>query len=106
MLTIPPIAPAIMVRKRRLEAFKRHICAAQNRLAHVIEAMDHVPVVVVFKRVVGREAGVDGDDGVQAVQLVRHGGCEDGGVGPDYGGGQVVVILRVGDGLEAHALWE
>lgn len=106
MLTIPAIAAAIMIGERRLQSLEGHIRAAQDSLAHVIEAVDHVPVVVVFEGVVGREARVDGDNGVQAVQLVCHGGCKDGGVGPDDGRGQVVVGLRVWDGLEAHALWE
>ena len=37
--------------------------------------------------------------------MVSQGGGEDGLVGPDYGGGEVVVGLGVGDGLEAHADW-
>lgn len=105
MLTIPPIAPPIMIRKRRFQPLKRHVSTAHDGLAHVIEAMDHVPVMIFFERVVGRDAAVDGDDGVEAVQLVGHGGCVDGGVGPDDWGGEIIIILRVGDGLEAHSDW-
>lgn len=60
-------------------------------------------MVVFFKRVVRRQARVHGDDGVQAVQLMRHGGGEDGLVGPDDGGGKIGVGFGVRDGLEAHA---
>jgi hypothetical protein len=103
MLTIPPITAAIVIRKRRLKALKRHIGTTHNCLPHIIEAMNHVPMVVFFELVARGEARVDGGDGVEAVQLVRHGGCEDGGVGPDYGSWEVVVVFGVGDGLEAHA---
>jgi hypothetical protein len=103
MLTIPPITAAIVIRKRRLKALKRHIGTTHNCLPHIIKAMNHVPVVVFFELVARGEARVDGGDGVEAVQLVRHGGCEDGGVGPDYGSWEVVVVFGVGDGLEAHA---
>lgn len=51
---------------------------------------------------VGSHAAVDGDDGVQAVELVGHGGGVDGCVGPDYWGGEVRVGGGVRDGLEAH----
>ena len=60
-------------------------------------------MVVFFELVARFHAAVDGDYGVQAVQLVRHGCGVDGGVGPDDGGGEVVVERGVGDGLEAHA---
>lgn len=103
MLTIPSITTAIMIRKCRLEAFQRHVRAAHNCLTHVIKAVDHVPVVVLFELVAGCHAAVDGNDGVQAVKLVRHGGSEDGIVGPDDGGGEIVVVLGVRDGLETHA---
>lgn len=39
------------------------------------------------------------------MQLVRHGGCVDGGVGPDDGDREVVVETWIGDLLEAHADW-
>lgn len=106
MLTIPPIAPAIMIWKRRLQALETHICRAHNRLAQIVKAVDHVPVVVFFELVAGCEARVYGGYGVQAVQLMCHAGGEDGGVGPDDGGGEVVVVLGVRDGLETHADWE
>jgi hypothetical protein len=103
MLTIPAITATIVIGKRRLQALEGHIGTAHDGLAHVIEAMDHVPVVVFFEGVARCEARVDGGDGVETVQLVGHGGGEDGGVRPDDGGGQVVVVFGVGDGLEAHA---
>lgn len=103
MLTIPPITPSIMIRERSLEPLERHIGAAQDGLAHVVEAVDHVPVVVLGQGRVGGEARVDLDDGEEAVQLVCHAGCEDGLVGPDDGGGEVVVEFWVLDVLEAHS---
>jgi hypothetical protein len=64
-------------------------------------------VVVLGQRCVGGEAAVDFDDGVEAVQLVRHGGCKDGLVGaPDDGCREVMVVFWVRDALEAHADWE
>jgi hypothetical protein len=106
MLTIPPITTSIVIRERRFQAFKRHICAAHDRLAHIVKAVNHMPVVIFFELVAGRQAAVNGGDGVEAVQLVRHGCGEDGGVGPDDGGGEVVVVFGIRDGLEAHADWE
>ena len=103
MLTIPAITAAIMIRKRRFQPFQTHIRAAHDGLAHVVEAVNHVPVVVFFELVARCHAGVYGDDGVETVQLVRHGCCEDGGVGPDDGRGEVVVVFGIGDLLEAHA---
>jgi hypothetical protein len=64
MLTIPPITPTIVIRKRRFQTFKRHICTTHNGLPHVIEAVDHVPVIIFFEFVARGEAGVDGGDGV------------------------------------------
>lgn len=65
--------------------------------------MNHMPVVVFFELVAGCHAAVDCDDSVKAVELVSHGCREDGGVRPDDGGGEVMVILGVGDLLETHA---
>ncbi len=58
MLRIPAIAPAIIIRKRRLVPFQRDIRAAHDGLPHVVEAVDHVPVVVVRDGVVGFQTGV------------------------------------------------
>lgn len=60
-------------------------------------------MVVVFEYVARCETGVDGDDGVETVELVRHGCGVDGGVGPDDGGGEVGVGARGGEELETHA---
>lgn len=61
--------------------------------------------MVVFWQIdVGFQAGVDFDNSVQAVQLVRHAGGEDGFVLiPDDGGRQIVIELGALDVLEAHA---
>lgn len=67
MLTIPPIAPPIVIRKRGLQALETHIRAAHDSLPHVIEAVNHVPMVVFLQLVTGRHATVDCDDGVEAV---------------------------------------
>lgn len=67
-----------MVRECRLEPFERQIRRAHDRLAHVVKAMDHMPVVVFGQLDAALQPGVDFDNGVQTVQLVRHRGCEDG----------------------------
>lgn len=103
MPTIPAITPTIVVRKRRLQALEAHIRRTHDGLPEIVKAVDHVPVVVVLEHVARRHAAVDGDNGVQAVQLVRHAGGEDGGVGPDDWGREVGVEGGVGDGLETHA---
>ncbi len=58
MLGIPTIGPAIVVRERRLQALEGHVGAAHDGLPHVVEAVDHVPVVVVWDLVAGRQARV------------------------------------------------
>lgn len=72
MLAIPAITAAVVIRERRLQSLESHVCATHDSLAHVVEAMDHVPVVVFLKLVTGCHAGVDGNDGVEAVKLVGH----------------------------------
>ena len=73
MLRIPPVAPAVVIRERGLQALEAHVGAAHDGLAHVVEAVDHVPVVVLghggdgLGRVVRSEHAVDLDDGEQAV---------------------------------------
>lgn len=105
MQAVPAIAPTIMVWERRFQAFQRNVSTTHDGLTHVIEAMDHMPVVIFRERSVARESGVDLHDRVEAVKLVRHRGREDGtcGVGPDYGCREGVVGCGVGDVLEAHA---
>jgi len=83
--------------------FERNVCAAHDGLPHVVEAVDHVPVVVVRDGVVGFEARVGLHDGEEAVELVGHGGGEDGLVGPVDGPGEVVVFVGFIDPDEAHA---
>lgn len=63
MLGIPPVGPAVVVGKGRLVALERNVGAAHDGLAHVVEAVDHVPVVVVRDRVVRLETRVGLDDG-------------------------------------------
>lgn len=65
--------------------------------------MNHVPVMILLELVTGRHAAVDSNDSIQTVQLVRHAGGEDGGIGPDDGSWEVVVFLGIRDLLEAHA---
>jgi hypothetical protein len=104
MLAIPAITPAIVIGEGRLQPFERDISTAHDSLTHVVEAVDHVPVVVLRQGNVALQPRVDLDDGVQAVQLVRHAGGEDGLVlVPHNGRRQVVVLLRSLDVLEAHA---
>jgi hypothetical protein len=110
VLAIPTVAAAIVVGERSLQTFQAHVRAAQNGLAHVVEAVDHVPVVIfrhgcdVPEGVVGGHGGVNFHDSEQAVQLVGHGCREHSLVGPNNGRRQVVVILWIGNGLKSHAL--
>ena len=104
MLTIPAITPTVVIGEGRLQALERYISTAHDSLTHVVEAVDHVPVVVLGQTDVALQPGVDLDDGVQAVQLVRHASGEDCLVLVPYDGcWQVVVQLRPLDVLEAHA---
>jgi hypothetical protein len=103
MLAVPSIAAAVVVGECCLQTLQRHIRTAHDGLSHVIEAVDHVPVMVFFELVAGRHAAVDCGDGVQAVQLVRHAGSEDSRIGPDDRCREVVVVLGIRDALEAHA---
>lgn len=104
MLTVPPITPAIMIRKRRLQPLERQIRTTHNRLAHIIKAMNHMPVMILRQLNRTLQAAVHFDHRVQTVQLVRHGCREDSFVlVPDDGRRQVVVVLRALDVLEAHA---
>ena len=53
MLRIPAIRSAIVVWERRLQALERHIGTAHQSLAQVVEAVNHVPVMVVRHLVAG-----------------------------------------------------
>lgn len=77
MLRVPSITPAIMIRERCLEPFKRHICTAHDRLTHVVKAVYHMPMMVLRQLGVARQPGVDLNYSIQAVQLVGHAGSED-----------------------------
>jgi hypothetical protein len=92
-----------MIRKRSLQPLQAHIRTAQNGLPHIIKAMNHMPVMVLFQLVIGLECRVGLHDGKETVQLVRHGCRKDCGVGPDDGRGEVVVGGWIGNGLETHA---
>ena len=104
MLRVPSVRPSVVVRERRLEPLEGRVGRAHDGLPQVGEAVDHVPVVILRQGNVALQPGVDLDDGVQAVQLVRHAGGEDGLVlVPHDGRRQVVILLRSLDVLEAHA---
>ena len=47
MLRIPPVRAAIVVGKRRLVALERHVGTAQDGLPHIINTVDHMPMVVI-----------------------------------------------------------
>lgn len=64
MLSIPAVGAAIVIRERRLMALEGRVAAAHDSLPQVVEAVDHVPVVVGRQRDVGLEAGVRLHDGV------------------------------------------
>lgn len=107
MLRIPPIAPLKLGRKRRLLPLQRCVGRAHYRLPQVVKAVRQVPRALHGQLVelVRLVRGDDADDGVQAVQLVRDGGCE-GAVGVLLErGGEVVVGLGVVDLDVAEAAW-
>jgi hypothetical protein len=103
VLAVPSITAAVVIGKCCLQTLQRHIRTAHNGLSHIIEAVDHVPVVVLLELVTRCHAAVDRSDGIQAVQLVRHAGGENSSVGPDDRSGEVVVVFGVRNALEAHA---
>lgn len=47
MLAVPSIRTPIVIGESGLETFKRHVCRTHYGLPHVVEAVDHVPVVIV-----------------------------------------------------------
>lgn len=86
-------------------ALEGGVGGAGDCLAHVGDAVDHVPVVVVRDGVARRQARVGLGHGEQAVDLVRDRGGEDGhALVPVDGLGEIVVLVGVVDPLEAHAL--
>jgi hypothetical protein len=72
MLGIPAIGASVVIWKCRLQTFERHVCRAHDGLAHVVKAVDHVPVVVVWNSDVRLQTRVGLDDSVEAMQLVGH----------------------------------
>lgn len=126
MLRVPSVRATVVIREGRLQTLESHIGAAHDGLSEVGEAVNHVPVMVVGDLVAGLDTGVGLNDGeldemlvtiynkraslneraYQAVQLVGDGGGEDGLLGPDDGGRQVVVLVRVIHPLEAHAIYD
>lgn len=55
MCGIPPVTARVVVGERGGLSLERGVGRAQNRLAHVRDAMDHVPVVVFGDFVARRE---------------------------------------------------
>ena len=76
---IPAVAPRHPGGERRRLPLERRVAAAHDTLAEVLEAVGQVPGRLLRDpvRVVGRHAGIRLYDGVEAVELVRHGRGED-----------------------------
>jgi hypothetical protein len=86
-------------------ALEGRVGGAGDGLSHVGDAVDHVPMVVVWDGVTRRQARVRLGDGEEAVDLVGDRGGEDGhALVPVDGLGEVVVPVRVVYPLEAHSL--
>ncbi len=60
---VPAIGAAVVVREGRLMALEGYVGRAHDGLAPVVEAVDHVPVVVAGNTVVGLEAAICLRDG-------------------------------------------
>lgn len=102
---VPAVAARVVVGEGGGVALECGVGGAGDGLAHVGDAVDHVPVVVVRDGVARRQARVGLGHGEQAVDLVGDRGGEDGhALVPVDGLGEVVVLVRVVDPLEAHAL--
>lgn len=122
MFGVPAVGTAVVVGEGGLVALEGHVGTAQDGLAHVVQAVDHVPVVVVGNGVARLDARVGLGDGelggvsicgqtgmvggrlaYHAMKLVRDRRGEDSLLGPVDGGRQVVVAMGVVDPDEAHA---
>lgn len=102
---VPAVAARVIVGEGGGVALESSVGGAGDCLAHVGDAVDHVPVVVVWDGVARRQARVGLGHGEQAVDLVGDRGGEDGhALVPVDGLGEVVVLVRVVDPLEAHTL--
>lgn len=111
VLRVPAVAAREPGGEGRLGALERDVARTQDGLAQVLEAVLEVPgpvgalgalwdvgVHVDGGGPVDGEAGVALEDGVEAVQLVRHGGGEDGARGElGQRHGEVAVGARVLD---------
>ena len=62
MLRVPTVGATIVVGEGRLQTFQSHVGAAHDSLPHVVEAVDHVPVVVIGYLVAGGQAWVSLND--------------------------------------------
>lgn len=123
VLRVPPVAPALAVGERRLGALERHVAAAHDGLAEVVEAVLDVPGVVggwaaegeasvgvyycvlggvsVYLRGLGGEwEGREGRgerrerrETYEAVELMCHGGGVDGPVGEVVEGRREAIVV-------------
>jgi len=78
VLGIPSIAPLQAGGESGVLPLERDVAAAHDALAQVFKAMSEMPGPFLGHHLgpVGRDGGEGADDGVQAVQLVGHGGGE------------------------------
>lgn len=105
MRRIPTVTARVIVREGGGVALECRVSGAHDGLAHVGDAVNHVPVVVVWNGVAGGEARIGLCHGEEAVNLVCHGGRENGHtVVPLDGLGEIMVFVGIIDPLEAHTL--
>lgn len=101
---IPAVAARVIIGEGSGVALECRVGGAGDRLSHVCDTVDHVPVVVVRDGVARRQTRVRLGHGEEAVDLVRDRCGEDGhALVPVDGLGEVVVLVGVIDPLEAHA---
>ena len=104
MLTIPPIASAVVVGECSFQPLQRKISRTHDGLTHVVEAVDHMPMVVLGQFGVRCESRVHLYHRIETMELMRHARGEHRLiVVPDDGCRQIVIVLRPLDVLEAHA---
>lgn len=102
---VPAVGARVVVGEGGGVALECGVGGAGDGLAHVGDAVDHVPVVIVRDGVARRQARVGLRHGEEAVDLVGDRGGEDGhALVPVDGLGEVVVLVGVVNPLEAHAL--